>query len=72
MENDEDKAKESVVIANAILKSLMEHGVDEITAQAALGNAWCRLCRVLKYPPALFWEMTNGMAEMYEKDFKDT
>lgn len=68
--NIEDKSQESVDIATAILKSLMEYGTDEITAQAALGNAWYRLCKGINYPPSQFWEMTNGMGQMYEKDYE--
>ena len=71
MKNMEDKAQESVDIATAILKSLGDDGVDEITAQAALGNAWYRMCRGMKYDPTTFWTLLNTMGKIYEKNYEE-
>jgi hypothetical protein len=71
MTKDEDLYQKSVDISTGILKSLDEIGTDPLTAMAALGNAWYRMCRGMQYPASLFREMCEGMTQMYEEDRKD-
>lgn len=64
-----DQAQQAVNVGTEILEMLMKTEINEITAQAALGNAWFRMCMGLSYSPATFWQMLNGMGQMYEKEF---
>lgn len=70
MSTHSDKADEAVEMASCILIALMDQKVDEVTAQAALGNAWYRLCQGLGYSPSIFWEMLEGLGIHYEQDFQ--
>jgi hypothetical protein len=65
------EAEECVELATSILKELDRKGIDENIAQAALGNAWYRLCKSMPFRPETFKEMCDGMVEVYKESFND-
>lgn len=67
MSKENDLAQEAVDVGTAVLQALNEYGTDPFTAQAALGNAWFRLCKGLEYPASVFREMCDGMSKLYEQ-----
>lgn len=74
MKNDGGKAQEAVDIATDIatnfLQQLEARDIDTNTAQAALGNAWFRMCLSIRYTPSTFKNMLGFLERMYEKEFK--
>lgn len=68
MSNNEIKYLEAVDVATDVLRALADSGIESNMAQAALGNAWYRLCRSMKFPPSIFWELVNEMGKEFEKD----
>jgi hypothetical protein len=71
MLKDNDRSEEAMDIATCILIALKDTETDPVIAQASLGNGWYRICKGIGYSPKTFWEMCNGLGEMYEKSAND-
>jgi len=61
-----EQVEYAIQIAGHILKFLYEAKCPENIGQAALGNAWFRLCLGMEFTPQQFQEMCDVMATQYK------
>lgn len=71
MEEMSADAEEAAAFATIILESMMKKDFEPFIAQAALGDAWFRLCFALEISADTFEEMSLELVRSYRQQEND-